>query len=204
MFSPEDQETIVRFVFSKDENVELALGVMAAGRKIAEKIIGEFLTKLEEKLRQGAKELGESWKVVNDLISDPFTRDYLVMGVAKENWRGLYRIGLWPEKRDARDFVVGIQGDWDRLPKLFDGGRVKKALEGPLPAGITDDWNPFYMRAHQAYRDWSDAETLSRFLGDRGTEAAAYFADPILTMARATEGIIDSLVDDWRKQQQKE
>jgi hypothetical protein len=204
MFSPEDQEAIVRFVFSKDENVELALAVMAAGRRIAEKIIKEFLTKLEEKLRQGAKELGESWKVVNDLISDPFTRDYLVMGVAKEDWRGLYRIGLWPEKRDARDFVVGVQGDWDRLPKLFDGGRVKKALEGLLPAGITDDWNPFYMRAQQAYRDWGEPETLSCLHSDRGDLAVTYFADTIRTMARATEGIIDSVVQGWSKRQQKE
>jgi len=200
MFSDDDQEEVVRFVFSKEENVELALAVMAAGQAIREKIIREFLTKLEDELWRRAKELGESWKVVNELSKDPFKRG-LGLYLVKEDWRETYWVGLWSERGEARDFVLGI---WhEGVPQGFDGGRIREALEGRVRSGITNDQYPFYIWA-DPYRDWADEATLSGLVGDRGSQAVRALSDTTLTIAAATEGIIDKLVRDWLKRPQKE
>jgi len=201
MFSDDDQEAVVRFVFSKDENVELALRVIAAGEAIRERIIKEFLAKLEDELWRRAKELGESWKVVNDLGKDPFKR-WAQVYITKQEWGGLYAVFLEPEKPGPSDFVLGVWGLGKKRPKDLDEGPVREALQQRFGRGMTNDGCPFYMWA-DPYRDWGDEATLCSFLGDRGSQAARALSDTMLTIARATEGIIDSVVQDWSKRQQK-
>ena len=96
MFSHEDQEAILRFIFSREANVELALGVIAARQSINERIIKDFLTRLEAALCLKAKQLGDSWKVGNELKTNPFGR-WLKIYMTKEDWNDLYQISLCPE-----------------------------------------------------------------------------------------------------------
>lgn len=107
MFSHEDQEAILRFIFSREANVELALGVMAARRRISERVIKDFLTRLEAELGLKARQLGDSWKVVNELQTNPFER-YLQVYLTKQDWNDLYRISLGPENWGARGFILGV------------------------------------------------------------------------------------------------
>lgn len=201
MFTTEDQEAIVRFVFSKEENVELALGVMAAGDAIREKIIKEFLTRLEDELRRKVAELGESWKVVNDLIKDPFKR-WEEVYITKQQWGGLYAVFLEPEKPGPSDFVLGVWGDRKKPPKGLDEGPVREALQQRFGRGMTNEGAPFYMRANERYRDWADGATLCGLHGDRAKQAIEYFANTMVAMAGATQTLIDSLVDKWGERQQ--
>jgi hypothetical protein len=190
-------------VFSKQENVELALGVMAAGQAIREKIIREFLTKLEEKLRQGAKELGKSWKVVNDLIKDPFGR-WKQVYITNEEWGDCYAFAMEPEKPGPNGFVLGVWSNWEKPPKDLDEAPIRVALEERFGRAMTNEGVPFYMLANQRYRDWDDPETLSRLHGDRALQAIEHFADTMVTMASTTEKIIDKLVGEYRERHQRE
>lgn len=199
MFSPEDQEAILRFVFSREANVELALGVIAARQRINERIIKDFLTRLEADLGQGARKLGDPWKVVNELKTNPFER-YLQVYITKQDWDGLYRIALGPENWGAKGFILGVWNNWDTLGQRLDGGRIRAALEGRVRSGMTSDHWPFYMWA-DPYRHWADERTLSRFHGNRGVEAVADLAGIMLTIAGATEEVIDTVVHDWRERQ---
>ncbi|MBA3965532.1 MAG: hypothetical protein H0X47_07130 [Nitrospirales bacterium] len=110
MFSTEDQEAILRYIFSHEANMELALGVIHARKAISERIIKDFLTRLEAKLVLEVRQLGGSWDVVNDLKKDPFQR-YKQIYITKNDWKeddqDLYRISLGPEKWDAKGFCLG-------------------------------------------------------------------------------------------------
>ena len=107
MFSNADQAAILRFIFSSEANVELALGVLAAGQSIRERIIQDFLTSLEAELARKASQLGASWKVVNELKTNPFEH-WLQIYMTKQDWNDLYRISLGPENSDARGFILGV------------------------------------------------------------------------------------------------
>ncbi|SRR6266568_4967989 len=146
MFSNEDQEAILRFIFSREANVELALGVMAARQSISERIIKDFLTRLEAALDLKARQLGDSWKVVNELKPNPFKRHSQVY-MTKQDWHDLYRIFLSPANWGARGFFLGVWNNWDILGQRLDGGRIRDALEGHVRRGaIADQW-PFWIWA---------------------------------------------------------
>ena len=114
MFSNADQEAILRFIFSREANVELALGVLAAGPSIREKIIQDFLTSLEAELGRKTSQLGASWRVVNELKTDPFMRQAPVY-MTKQDWNNLYKISLSPDNWGARGFFLGVWSNEDTL-----------------------------------------------------------------------------------------
>jgi hypothetical protein len=199
MFSHEDQEAILRFIFSREANVELALGVLAARQSISERIIKDFLTRLEVDLSLQARQLGDTWTVVNELKTNPFEH-WLQVCLTKQEWNDLYRISLEPVNMNARVFVLGVWNNWATLGQRLDGGRIRAALQGHLRSGTTNDWWPFSMSA-DPYQNWVDERTLSCFLGKRGVQAVADLTGAMLTIARATEKVIDTVVHEWREQQ---
>jgi hypothetical protein len=201
MFSTEDQEAILRFVFSREANVELALGVTAARQRISERIIKDFLTRLEADLGQRARKLGDSWKVVNELKTNPFEQ-WLQVYLTKQDWNDLYRIALGPENYGAKGFILGVWNNWDTLGQRLDGGRIRAALEGSVRSGMASNWWPFYIWA-DPYRHWADERTLSRFFGDRGVQAVADLAGTMFNIAGTTEKVIDTVVHDWRERQSR-
>jgi hypothetical protein len=187
MFSAEDQEAILRFIFSREANVELALGVLAARQRISERIIKDFLTRLEAELGLKARQLGDSWKVVNELQTNPFAR-FLQVYMTKQDWNDLYRISLGSESWNARGFILGVWNNWDTLGQRLDGGQLTAALQGQVRSGTTSDAWPFWMWA-APYRNWTDERTMGCFLGSRGIQAVADLAGAMLTIARATEKV---------------
>lgn len=201
MFSHEDQEAILRFIFSREANVELALGVTAARQRISQRVIKDFLTRFEADLDTKVRQLGDSWKVVNELKTNPFER-WLQVYMTKHDWNDLYRISLGPEQWGAKGFILGVWNNWDTLGQRFDGGRIGAALQGRVRSGTTTDWWPFYMGA-DPYRHWVDERTLSRFLGDQGVQAVADLAGAMLTIAMATEEVIDTVVHEWHERQSR-
>lgn len=201
MFSDEDQEAILRFIFSREANVELALGVMVARQKISERIIKDFLTRLETDLDLKARQLGDAWQAVNELKANPFER-WLSVYITKRDWNDLYRIALCPENWGARGFILGVWSNWDILAQRLDGGRIKEALQGLVRSGTTSNAWPFWMWA-DPYRHWTDETTLSCFLGDRGIRAVSNLTEVMLTIAKTTENIIDTVVHDWHEQQSR-
>jgi len=201
MFSKEDQEAILHYIFSREANVELALGVMAARQSISERIIKDFLTRLEAALDLKARQLGDSWKVVNELKKNPFER-HLQVYITKRDWNDLYRIFLSPDKWGARGFFLGVWNNWDILGHRLDGGRIRAALEGSVRSGGTADQWPFWTWA-DPYRHWSDERTLSCFLGDRGVQAVSDLAGVMFTIARVTKKVIDTVVHEWQEQQSR-
>lgn len=134
MFSNEDQEAIFRFVFSNEANVELALGIIAAQQRIKEKIIKDFLARLEQDLVLKFNQLGDTWKVGNDLKKDPF-QPYKQIYMTKGNWKDLYRISLAPDRLNAKGFFLGVWNDWDKLQQRLDGGRIFEILQGHVKSG---------------------------------------------------------------------
>lgn len=200
MFSTEDQEAILRYVFSHEANMELALGVIHARKAISERIIKDFLTRLEAKLVLEVRQLGGSWNVVNDLKKDPF-QPYKQIYITKGDWEDLYRISLAPDKFGGKGFFLGVWNDWDRLgQQRLDGGRISEVLEGHVKSGkISNEW-PFWMWA-APYTDWVDEKTLTRFLGDKCDRSVSELADLMLNIAKTTETLIDKLVHDWPKKQ---
>ncbi len=201
MFSNEDQEAILRFVFSREANVELALGVIAARQSISERIIKDFLIRLEADLGLKARQLGDSWKVVNELKTNPFEH-WLQVYMTKQDWNDLYRISLGPENWGAKGFILGVWNNWDMLGQRLESGRIRAARQGLVRSGTTTDWWPFYMWA-DPYRHWVDERTLSCFLGDRVVQAVADLAGAMLTIAVVTEEVIDTVVHDWRERQSR-
>ena len=201
MFSHEDQEAILRFIFSREANVELALGVLAAKKRISERIIKDFLTRLEAELGLQARDMGGSWKVVNELKTNPFER-YSQVYMTKRDWNDLYRIALGPESWGARGFILGVWNHEDTLGQRLDGGRIMAALQGHVRSGLTSDAWPFWMWA-DPYRNWDDERTLACFLGSRDIQAISDLAGVMLTIARATEHVIDTVVHNWREQQSR-
>jgi hypothetical protein len=194
-----DQDAILRFVFSREANAELALGVLAARQAIQEKIIKDFLPGLERTLVQKAKELGKAWTVVNELSTNP-CKQYAQIYLTKTNWNNLYRIALDAQTPEARDFILGVHNDWDTLKRRLDGGKISQALQGHVRSGITTDWWPFYMWA-APYRHWDDARTLACFLGEKGVQAVSFLAGAMFTIAQATESVIDTVVQEWHDRQ---
>ncbi len=156
------KRAILRFIFDSDANVELALGVLAAGQSIRERIIQDFLTSLEAELGRKASQLGDSWEVANELKTDPF-KHWSQVNITKQDWNDLYRISLEPLNMNARGFVLGVWNNWATLGQRLDGGRIRAALQGHVRSGATNDWWPFYMSA-DPYQDWDDKRTL---LGSR-------------------------------------
>jgi hypothetical protein len=201
MFSNEDQEAILRFIFSREANVEFALGILAARQQTNERIIKDFLARLEADLGMKARQLGDPWRVVNELKTNPFER-YSHIYMTKQGWNDLYRISLGPESWGARGFILGVWNNWDTLGQRLDGGRIKAALQGLVRSGTTTDYWPFYMWA-DPYRNWVDERTLRCFLTNQCVQTLEALAGVMLTIAKATENIIDTVVNDWHKQQSK-
>lgn len=201
MFSNEDQETILRFIFSRESNVELALGIMSARQSISEKIIKDFLAKLEDELCLKTKQLGDSWKVCNDLKANPFER-WMQIYITKQNWNDLYRISLEPLNMNARGFVLGVWNNWDTLGQRLDDEKIRAVLQGHVRNGSTNDWWPFYMSA-APYQNWIDERTLSLMWGNRGAQAISELTRAMVTIAVTTEKVIDIVVHNWLKKPSK-
>ncbi len=203
MFNPEDQKTILRFVFSQEVNLELALGINAISKEIAKQIIGQFLTLFENELRSRAGQLGPSWKVVNKLSKNPFQR-YELIYLTKDEWHGLYLIAMSPENYEAKNFILGVRNNWDELGQRYDQGRIGQALDGMIRKGMISDWWPFYILAPDPYgKDWMDPSTLYYFIGERGKQTATKLSEGMYEIAQHTEKIIDELAQEWDKQHQK-
>lgn len=193
MFDNEDQEAILRFIFSREANVELALGVMVTRQRITERVIKEFSLRLEAELNKHAKQLGDSWEVVNQIKKNPL-ECYRSIYLIKQEWKDLYRINLSAEKGNARDFILGVWNDWEQLgQRRLDGGQISTALQGVVRSGTTTDYWPFYLWA-DPYRHWSDEMTMLSFLGDRGKQTVSALGGIMLTIAKSTEKIIDKVV----------
>jgi hypothetical protein len=196
MFTKEDQDAIIHFLFDDKHNnfgnVELALGIIAAREKINRIIINKFLNTLTEYLNQQIKNLGESWIVVNELQQDPFER-YEQIYITKNEWKDLYRVALGPEEKGARGFIFGVWSRKDKLGHRFDGGRISASLKRLGLGGATSDVWPFWKRVDD-YKNWDDPKTLSCFLEGQNLQAIEYLAGCLLAIARETENVIDSLV----------
>lgn len=200
MLSNEDQEAIFRFVFSNEAHVELALGVISSRKSICERIIKDFLMRLDEDLTLKAKQLGDTWKVENELIKNPLDR-WKGVYLTKDNWRGLYRISLSPERWDAKEFILGVWNDWDQLRQRLDDGRIREGLQGHVQSGKVSDWWPYY-RLADPYKDW-DEKTLASFLGEKNVKAISYLTSEMFNIAKNTEALIDKLVHDWWEKNQE-
>jgi hypothetical protein len=196
MFSNADQEATLRFIFSSEENVNRALGVLAVRQSIQERIIKDFSASLEAELALKARQLDGTWTVVNEFKTTP-SKEYTQIYLTKTNWNNLYCIALQAEKPGARDVILGVQNDWNTLGgQRLDGGAISKALRGHVRSGRTTEWWPFCMWA-DPYRHWDNARTLACFRGAKSVQAISELAGAMFTMAQVTEQTIDTVVQKW-------
>jgi len=105
------------------------------------------------------------------------------------------------QSMNAKGFVLGVWNNWDKLGQRLDTGRISTALQGHLCSGRSNDWWPYYIPA-DPYQNWVDEKTLSRFFGNACEETVSELSEGMLKIARATEQTIDTVLCEWRRQQE--
>ncbi len=202
MLSPEDKNTILDFICSSDENLELALGVLAVRNDLMMWIIREFLKKLEIKLNGLVHDLGSSWTVVNR--SKDELNGNVKIWLTKKEWNNFFRIGLGAERSGPKEFIVGVVRLDDKLVVNEDAVQMSMALNEKLGPGKTGPWWPYHLPLKddaglKEYSDWSNPRNLMQLIGKRGQLAIDDISDVMLCIAKESEKTLDSLFEEWRK-----
>ncbi|MDD3925311.1 MAG: hypothetical protein PHT33_01485 [bacterium] len=112
-------------------------------------------------------------------------------------------ISFGPKKNGARDFIIGVYNDPERLGPALDEGqrRIKIALEGKVKQGKDSKHWPYYRMCEKPYDNWMDEKNLMKLFANKGEQAAANITEKMIAIAKVTEDVIDTIVSDWRVKQ---
>jgi len=174
--------SIQEFILQNEQNFRTAAAVAGAWPSVRAQVARDFLQRLGAKLLLNL----DGWKI--DATPDEFFAGrWARFWIEKNTWSGAYGVtlGAWEH---GRKMVFGIEGDKKRPLS----SEIVAAMKPHFPvAKPYDSWDAFLEMRNPAF-DWTQPEILWRMHTEEAFLDAV--AEQMLTVAKATESIIDRLL----------
>lgn len=189
MSSSSVRESILEHALENKENLATTLDIVFAFDPLCERIISDFLLKLETFVLNKLGQDSDGWDVNNDksLLDCPLGKDnHLSFG--RVSWKKQYFVGVQPLKSDACDVIVGVwydKGTKTNVPRR-DLSRLREKLNLSLGVGkqkeIGEEW-AWCRYLDAPYRNWNTKETLIELREDRAVEYLGTYLVKIMKKA---------------------
>jgi hypothetical protein len=182
---------IKEFIIQSEENLRIAEAVVEAMPAARQKMVDDFLTRLEARLK--TKLTG--WKFERD--KDFFIKNWAKTVFWKPEWRGQYMLAL--EFADyGKEMVFGVKRDKDNIG---DRPLCEELLNAIKQVNSTANFEKWWWEARipmdSPAADWRRPDILWRMHTDE--QFLEDVAEQILEVAKVSEPIVDKLVQKHRK-----
>lgn len=188
MTSPQEKQLILDYALASEDNLAIALKIGMTLADLRARVISDFAAVLETQLQT---KLGTAWAVVNSFPrGTALERLNSLATIYQEPWKDVAHVTLSLEGSGGYFLVTTIDG---AAADAIDWVKVKATLDRDYGSGSTSRWNRWWRKTDRPYQNWYDEETMLRFWEKK--EAAAYFADHLITIA----GVFVKAIEDQRR-----
>lgn len=146
----------------------------------------DFLDELENNL---TKYLTDAWEIKNKLKEDIFEK-WKRFYIAKKEWKENYSIGIGPEYRQAKGYIIGVKKQPESEP--FQGGKLTTLLNENYRQGKCSKKWEWQQWLDSPYLNWDNEEALIKMY--RKDEAVNYFKENFLRIKEIVSPLIDEKV----------
>jgi|ERR1035437_1303260 hypothetical protein len=183
-----DIEIVVEHTLQNEDNLRLAAKVSAAFEQVRQRIVREFVKRLQSDLRT---RLGDSWTVDQNCDKDPLEADWLVE-IKKKKWGENCSVCLEACKVGPRDLDCYVWLNSEMPTKGRLAAELKEALDEEYGAGKESPDTVRYFYLEPPYDDWATENAL--VLLYRKADAAEEIAGQLESICRTVEPIADRRV----------
>lgn len=183
-----DIEIVVDHTLQNEDNLRLATKVSTAFEQVRQRIVSEFVKKLQADL---LRRLGDSWEVEQYCDEDALGAGCLVE-IQKKRWRDNCSICLEGDKDGPSDVDCYVWLNSEMPGKARLAAELKAALDEKPGAGRKNADAIWYLYLEPPYDDWTTEETL--VLLYRKAEAVKEIGDQLEGVCRTVEPIADRRV----------
>lgn len=183
MITKPENQLLVDFALENEEHLEIAIKTHNVFDSIREMVIERFLSSFEICLQ---KELGNNWEISVDMKGKVFEQ-WAGIDISKRGWKK-YHIRLQQEKSGARDFLLGVVKENEKLPSLPD---LKKKLDEEYKPGKAYPWWAWCSLLEEPYTSWNNMDSLIALY--RKTDALEYLKRHFLKIVKISEPLLDEI-----------
>jgi len=183
-----DIEIIVEHTLQNEDNLQLATKVSAAFEQVRQRIVSEFIKKLQADL---LARLGDPWAVEQYRDEDALGAGCLVE-IQKKRWRDICSVGLAGDKDGPSDVDYYVWVNPDMPGKARLAADLKEALDETHGTGKKDAEVAWWSFLEPPYDDWTTERAL--VLLYRKADAAEEIAGQLESICRTVEPIADRRV----------
>jgi hypothetical protein len=183
-----DIEIVVEHTLQNEDNLRLAARVSAAFEQVRQRVVREFVKRLQSDL---LARLGDSWEVEQNCDEDALGAGCLVE-IKKKRWDDNCSICLegWEEGPSDVDCYLWLNSEMPGRARL--GAELKAALDERHGAGRKSPDAVWYFYLGPPYDDWTTEKAL--VLLYRKAEAVKEIGDQLEGICRTVEPIADRRV----------
>ena len=198
MSSLDEREIILEHALGNQENLETTLDIGLAFPALRERIIIDFLGKLEKfvlgKLKQRPD--ASEWHVSDDSLPSFPSKKFHSFSFGKQTWEKKYGVALEPQENNAGNVIIGVCGQYDE--ETGTGARKIDLLFQKLNDirnGKRSDWWEWYHLLDDPYRNWGTKDGLIE-LNLREDNSVTYLGQYFVNIIEVAAPIIDEHVQE--------